>query len=446
MNKNQQVSFRTVIEQAAPYTPGKIFDVKADVNGDTMLTDTSVAAAEGIDTAEAGLREYLATAPEEEYAGRAIVMQRLAEIALIRATVGQVTDEIDRSQEIHAIQEELYPHYSPTLFAAALRQKIEILETTLVPVDIEMGKAVLLEELEKYLQFVESDGELETIERPTAETLKTVGNWLRDQFEDVFDEVDALPDDTLDSAQIRDMMNMAIATTPMLRDNDWRAEVRTRNKTAVSVFASDRLVVIPDQCQMSKQMVKKLIVHEVFGHALRSGIAETHDNTIGTTGTATYSVFEESLEIALEQCLIGTHNPNSGVDHYVSIGLAETIGLSREKIAQLTESMRQVTLAGDSLTPEKIVKAEKQTIRQMGRTFAGFTDVDDGIAHRKDINYLHGLNGAWKLLNAIVAAGQVDEGMRWLLSAKFNPYDIHDRQLVNQYRPMPSSIKEALGV
>lgn len=58
----------------------------------------------------------------------------------------------------------------------------------------------------------------------------------------------------------------------------------------------------------------------------------------------------------------------------------------------------------------------------------------------------HGLNGAWKLLNAIVEADEVDEGMRWLLSAKFNPFDETDRQLVGQYAKMPPSIKEALEI
>gem|GEM_PF-5242807 len=41
---------------------------------------------------------------------------------------------------------------------------------------------------------------------------------------------------------------------------------------------------------------------------------------------------------------------------------------------------------------------------QIRRTFAVMKDVDLGIAHRKDINYLHGLNGACKLLNAIMGS------------------------------------------
>lgn len=446
MSEKQHISFTTAIEHAAAYTPGKVFDVRSDATGDTMLTQTSIEAAEGIEAAEIGLREYLTTADEEEYTSIAIVRQRLAEVALIQAVVGQVTGEVDRSQEIHGIQQELYVHYSPTLFGAALRQKIELLEATTVPGEIEIGKALLLDQLEGYAASLESGSQREILAQPTEETLTVVGAWLRDQFEDIFEEIDALPDDTLNSAQLSEIMNMAIATTPALQKNSWRANVKRRNKTAVSVFASDRSVVIPEQRRTPKNVAKKLIVHEVFGHALRSGMAEAQGNIVGTTGTASYSQFEESFEIALEQCLEGAYDPKRGIDHYVSIGMAETLGLPREKIAQLTVAMRQITLAGNDLTPDKIAKANTLAQSQMGRTFAGFTDVDDGIAHRKDINYLHGLNGAWKLLNAIVKAEQVDEGMRWLLSAKFNPYDEHDRRHMEQYGAMPSSIKEALGV
>lgn len=442
--------FAEVLEQAAPYTPAKTFDTFAASDGDTLLAAAAVHALDhdAMDVAE---RSLLGTYHDEidgqvgihEQAQVAIIENRLAEIALIRASHGQVTGETDNSADIHELQKSLYDHYSPALFQAALRKKVELLEATAVPKDLEVAKAVLLDELDGY---VDSDTEVVELERPHEETLQVIGAWLHDQFEDIFDEIDAIEGDELDATQLTNILNMAIMTTPALRKNGWSAKTIQRNKSAVSVFASDRGIVVPEQRRASKAEAKKLIVHEVFGHALRSGIAETNGDDIGVTGTATYSRFEESCEIALEQCLDGTYDPRRGLDHYISIGLAETAGLSRDKIARLTKSMRQITLAGDNLTPEKVEKANTMTENQIRRTFAGLTDVDDGIAHRKDIDYLHGLNGAWKLLNAIVEADQVDEGMRWLLSAKFNPYDSIDRQLVGQYVKMPSSIKKALSV
>ena len=315
-----------------------------------------------------------------------------------------------------------------------------------LPEGLEVARAQLLDELDTYANSVDSGGELMEIEQPRKQTLYAIGDWLRDQFGDIFDEIDTIEGDELDAHQLVDVLNMAIMTTPALRDNGWLAKTIRRNKSAVSVFASDRDVVVSEQRRVSKLIAKKLVVHEAFGHALKSGIAETNGDEIGTIGTATYGEFEESFEIALEQCLVGEYDPRRGLDHYITIGLSETVGLSRDKIAQLTNSMRQITLAGDGLTPESIARADTLTANQIRRTFAGLTDVDDGIAHRQDINYLHGLNGAWRLLNAIVQADQVDEGMRWLLSSKFNPYDQLDRRLVERHAQIPSSIKTVLEV
>lgn len=448
--QKQKPSFAEIIDYASPYTPGRTLDTLASADGDTLLAPTALSAldTDGMESAERKLAEYLSTINESEglteQAQSAIIRNRLAEIALIRANHGQVTSEDDGSAEIHELQKSLYNHYNPALFQAALRKKIQILEATSVPDDVEIAKAQLLDELATYADSVAPESESIELEQPTEETLRAIGDWLNSQFEDIFDEIDAIEGDELDAQQLVDVLNMAIATTPALRDNGWTANTVQRNKNAVSVFASNRQVVVPEQRRASKSVAKKLIVHEIFGHALRSGIAEANGDDIGTTGTATYGRFEESFEIALEQCLDGTYDPRRGLDHYISIGLAETAGLSRDKIAQLTKSIRQITLAGDKLTSDKVEKADVMAENQIRRTFAGLTDVDDGIAHRKDIDYLHGLNGAWRLLNAIVEAGQVDEGMRWLLSAKFNPYSTADTQLVGRHVEMPSSIKEAL--
>lgn len=444
--------FSEILDRASAYTPGKRLDTVSIANGDTILAPSALEDIDsvGMRESEDDLRRHLDDVGQGgsliEQVQTQILKKRLSEIALIRAAHAQVTDEIDHSAEIHELQKLLYDHYSPALFQAALRKKIELLELGPLPKDLEVARAQLLDELDAYANSVDSGGELIELEQPSEETLRAIGDWLKDQFGDIFDEIDAIEGDELDARQLVDVLNLAVMTTPALRDNGWLAKTMRRDKNAVSVFASDRGVVVSEQRRVSKLIAKKLVVHEAFGHALKSGIAETNGDEIGTIGTATYGEFEESFEIALEQCLVGEYDPRRGLDHYITIGLSETVGLSRDKIAQLTNSMRQITLAGDGLTPEKIAKADTLTANQIRRTFAGLTDVDDGIAHRKDIDYLHGLNGAWKLLNAIVEADQVDEGMRWLLSAKFNPYDELDRRLVSQYAQTPSSINQALGL
>lgn len=446
MKKQVLSAITNAMEGSSSYTPARL-DTLASSEGDTILSEKTIAVydPEGARASRNELAAHLESlflaASPETLAMRELLRQRLAELALAGVMVDQVTGEADRSDNIRELEAEIYSHYDPALFKGALHKKIELLEKTLVPEDLETAKAALLDELEQYANMVQTEGEEIVLEQPSEKTLMAVGEWLDDQFDDIFDEIDVIEGDKLDADKLVEIFNLAIETTPDLRDNGWRAKVIERAKSAVSVMASSREIVVPLQRQFSKAAAKKLLVHEVFGHALRSGVAESSGNEVGTIGTATYGEFEESFEIALEQCLNRKYDPKRGIDHYVSIGLVESLGFSQDKVAQLTQSMRQITLAGDKLTPDKVAQSEQMTERQIRRTFAGMTDVDPGIAHRKDINYLHGLNGAWKLLNAIVEADQVDEGMRWLLSAKFNPFNPVDRELINKRVSMPSAIK-----
>lgn len=433
------------IERSSPYRPTKLDTLASPSGGDTILSEETIAAYDrpGARASYDELAGHLQDLPAhpEALVVKGLLCRRLAELALAEAMVSQVTGEADRSSDIRELEARIYGHYDPTLFKASLSKKIELLEEAPVPNDLEITKAALLDELEQYAHAVQTEGEAVIFEQPSAKTLMAVGEWLEDQFGDIFDEIDAIEGDELGADQLVELFNLAIETTPALRSNGWRAKVIERAKNVVSVFAHSREIVVPFQRQVAKSAAKNLVVHEVFGHALRSGVAESGDDEIGTVGTATYDEFEESFEIALEQCLNRQYDPKCGIDHYVSIGLVDSLGLSQEKLAQLTKSMHQIMLAGDKLTPDTVAQSAQMTERQVRRTFAGMTDVDPGIAHRKDINYLHGLNGAWKLLNAIVEADQVDEGMRWLLLAKFNPFNPVDRELVNERVPMPSSIK-----
>lgn len=446
MNKTQ-TTFERVIDRASPYTTGKRLDTRASESGDTIVSPESIEtfSPDAMEVSATELREYARVLNPEDINDAArlgVVERRLSEIALIGAAFGQVTGEVDNSSEIAHLEETLYAHYSPTLYQAALRQKVAILEAKPVHKEVELARALLVDELEGYANLVDTpDGESMGLERPTTETLKEVGNWMTDQFGDAFDMVDAIESDILDANDLKMVIDKTIASTPVLRDHGWRSEIVRREKNAITVYASDRLLVIPEQRKATKKVAKNLIAHEPLGHALRSAIAESLGNEVGTIGTEEYSAFEESFEIALEQCLNGVYDPKRGLDHYITIGLSLTSGLSRDKIAQLTTSIRQIEGAENGLNDESVERAKRGTTNQMRRAFAGMTDVDDGIAHRQDINYLHGLNGTWRLLNVLTEAGQVDEGMRWLLSAKFNPYSAQDRELVSQFTPMPSSLK-----
>lgn len=190
-----------------------------------------------------------------------------------------------------------------------------------------------------------------------------------------------------------------------------------------------------------KDALKRTVVHEM-GHALRSAIAEQNGMEIGQFGTATYARFEESFMMAIEQCLVGEYDPKRGLNHYLATGLSVTEKMPKEDIADILNEANFLSVINKKTPEAAQAEANRLTGIMINRTFVGMTDVDDGIAHRKDIDYYHGLADSWKLLNFAVEHDIVEETMNWVLSAKFNPFNADDRAYVNQYVTMPRELEQ----
>ncbi len=382
----------------------------------------------------------------EDQARLALAEQRTKELALLRAMFAQVLgDGTDHSKEIEQLESDIYSAYSPAVHEAALREKIRTLEALeLENWDLKTARAVLLDTLEAYANAVKEQINTSVeLERPTPETLAAVEEWLTNRYGSILEQVDGHDTQIVDAVGSKYYFDLAIAAEPLLRDEGWRVDIVEREKNAVSVFSSERRIVISSQREATQEVTKGLIVHEVYGHALRSAMSEMLGNDIGRTGTASYGSFEESFLVALEQCLSKKIGGDSkAVDRYIGIGLAATNKVSPAGVGHVLASIGQFTDAKkDALDEYAVSRTDAYAKGMLGRTFAGMVDVDDGVVHKRDIKYLQGLDGAWKLLNYLVEKNDLEAGMRWLLSAKFNPYDEHDRLLVNQYMPMPESLE-----
>lgn len=426
-----------------------IIEITDDNVVDVMITPERAQALAAIlaQDPEAAFAAYLET--NEDPNATEVVMRKLQEISLVRYAVEHVIGPIgvgnvteDRSAVIGLLQEQLYGYYSPQLYAGVIRAKIQAIEAWEVPDSLMPAKAQLLDELEQQL---EDDQTAVELAQPNAETLEAVHDWLNQQFGDIFDAID---EDVANGTKKYDAQGMArifqlcIDSTPALKNTGWVVDIVESQKATMAVYAPQRRVVIPSQRSAVPTKMKELVVHEIFGHALRSAVAEVATDSIGQNGTASYARFEESFEIALEQCLNKKYDPSRGLNHYLAIGMAVSGGMSKDRIAHIFTTMHMLNRSRKgSLDETTADKARTDARVQIRRTFAGMTDVDDGIAHRKDIDYLHGLNQSWRLLNYMTANDCVDAGMRWLLSSKFNPYEPADRDLVAKYHPMPPQLQ-----
>lgn len=439
----QTSSYADLYERTAAFSPAKLFDMEVDVlSGDTLMSRSAMSDFDNtcipslIESWAGYITKENGTATDK--AMTAVAHKKISELMLVQMAFSQLTGEVDNSASIEQYEREVYEHYSEGVYRSALCQKIRQLDTyPILDPATNAAKADLLDELE--LLTVGGD-DPESLESPEVETLQAVHDWIHARFGPAFNVVDSVGEKTLNGKNMVAVFNKAIELEPALEQTGWVAEGIVRNKSAVSVRVSEKKTIVPTQRSASVDKVKQLIVHEVYGHALRSANAELDGNEVGRYGTATYASFEESFEVALEQCALNTYDNTRGINHYVAVGLAVSDGKSAQEISRLFESMHQLKRASKHLDEEAVNAARRLTGTQLQRTFAGMTDVDSGIAHRKSIDYLHGLNGSWKLLNYLVKNDCLDDGMNWLLSAKFNPFDAGDRELVNEHHPMPVSL------
>jgi hypothetical protein len=433
-----------LFEESDMFSAGKLLDTEIDIfSGDSVQSSKAVSKfdIESITDLIDKWRKFVNSSSNEsdtEKAQVAVARKKMIELETIQLMFMQMTGEADNSARIEQLESEMYDHYSESTYRAALRSKIQQIEAyDIYDSATEIAKADLLDELDVLASKGSSS---EVLETPEAKTIETVGDWLTSRFGEAFEYVDEIDKDKLDAHDIVSVFNKALQLEPALRKTGWEAETIERSKASVSVFPSSKQVSVPSQRTASPMKIYQLIVHECYGHALRSANAEVNGDDVGRFGTATYASFEESFEIALEQCLVKKYDATRGINHYISVGLAVSDSKSSEDISRIINATHQLKKASQPLTDESVNAARRLTGIQLKRTLTGMTDVDKGTVHRKDINYLHGLNGTWSLLNHLVETDSLDEGMKWILSAKFNPYDASDRKLVERYSPMPQSL------
>ena len=422
------------------FAPGRRLDtdvfVAPDGSVDITLTDSALEriAADATAAREQWDLLYQDTRLSEQE--RLVARRHVAEITLSSCVAEQMLYEEDVSDEIAELQEELYGYYDPELFrAAAGLKRTQLAELTLPP-EWQIQCSEVVAKLDAWGADLSGD----ILAQPTRATLEMIGGWLQDNFGDIVDEIENDGYESQYDAQlIAEYFQKLIGSTPILRESGWHARVVSRKKSSVTTRATDKEIVISSQRRSPKEALQGLMIHE-GGHALRSAFAEANGDELGQYGTAAYARFEEALMIAFEQCLKGEHMPTRGLEHYLAAGLASTENVPKDKIFKLFFQISFLkNVAEKKEEPEE--KAYATAVSFLRRDFAGMVDVDEGISHRKDIDYFYGLNEAWRFLNYISAHDIVDESLSWVMSAKFNPFVAGERKHVERHSPMPQKLK-----
>ena len=161
--------------------------------------------------------------------------------------------------------------------------------------------------------------------------------------------------------------------------NPYRAEIKA-GATNASADHEERRIYFPEDKTYSAKRARGLIVHELGTHVLRAVPYVDHEVEAFSTGFPNNEEFDEGVAKAVEQAINGKYE-DSGIDHYINIGLANFKGKNFREVYEIQCKLRELT----SGKIEPVFNAVQRCFRGTGE-----------LPNNKDLAYYNGANRVWK--------------------------------------------------
>ncbi|MBF1035680.1 MAG: DUF1704 domain-containing protein, partial [Candidatus Nanosynbacter sp.] len=142
----------------------------------------------------------------------------------------------------------------------------------------------------------------------------------------------------------------------------------------------ERRIYFPEDKTYSAKRARGLIVHELGTHVLRAVPYVDHEVEAFSTGFPNNEEFDEGVAKAVEQAINGKYE-DSGIDHYINIGLANFKGKNFREVYEIQCKLRELT--GGKIEP--VFNAVQRCFRGTGE-----------LPNNKDLAYYNGANRVWK--------------------------------------------------
>lgn len=330
-------------------------------------------------------------------------------------------DRQDAKERYMSHNIELYGKPDLDVYHSLLGEKLAAIEAKQLT-----GKAAQLrDELLYIAPEWRQDGPSPERYKPSDETVQ----WMQGVVETLYGNLlQHVPDQQKFTAQeVCDLFNDIITQEFGESADGWRTLLRPAK--AVNVRAPEKEIIIPeDHAGFSRDALRKLVVHEIGVHMLRSVTGSATDVMPLRFGLVGSYDTEEGLGVVMEQALDGTYKER-GVPYYILAGAAY---YDQKDFRQLFEMQWRLsaleTLKTEDITDEQIEKKRSFAYGQVMRIMRG----TDGLPWFKDLAYYNGANDVWRHLESI--RGDDLEFTFMIASGKINPADAADRRLAMEAR------------
>lgn len=145
---------------------------------------------------------------------------------------------------------------------------------------------------------------------------------------------------------------------------------------------NERVIKFPTGKTYPVERVKSLVCHELGTHVLRAMTYMDNQVESFSKNFPQSEAFEEGVAKCVEQAIKGRYE-DSGIDHYINIGLANIRGKDFREIYDIQMLMKKLT----HTKPDTVINAVQRCFRGTGV-----------LPNNKDLVYYNGADQAWRYI------------------------------------------------
>jgi hypothetical protein len=353
----------------------------------------------------------------EEFVDRYVEKTRMMQAMYAIKTAETEEAREEARTEFMELNTELYGAPDRDTYASLLTEKI----AAIAEKELSNAAQVLFDELRELLPQEYAEGKKVERFKPSAETIK----WMQNAVETLYGGMlSHVPEqETFDVHEVRDVFAAILADEFGEAASDWHVDVEEAK--SINVKAAEKRIVIPeDRGELTRDDLRKLIVHEIGVHVLRSITGDQTDIGPLRSGLSEYYEAEEGLGKVMEQALTGEF-VEAGIDHYITAGAAYFDHKNFPETYELKWRLKALEdlKENDELTDAAINKAKQAAYGGVMRIFRG----TDELPWFKDLAYYNGTAGTWEFLEEIQGD---DFRLTLLMMGKMNTTDSHLRTVL----------------
>lgn len=289
--------------------------------------------------------------------------------------------------------------------------------------------------LKTYQPIVEASGkrnghvETRDDEEELERAIDEYGEAITEKYQQLLSLVDDSGKELFTPSDLKKLFVDALNWLKTNDDESWANwSVETIDGTAMRVNAQERKIKVTSRRELvSRDDAKKLLVHELLVHALRSNNGyKTGDKKLAN-GLPGYQKTEEGLAILSEEAVTGVF-PEKAMNKYVDIALAlgivDGVQRTRQQLFEISYA-RQIVRAESRGKDPNLELLKSRTWDYVDRIYRGGLGDDKGkkqAIFTKDIEYYAGYKTMSKYITEELARGKTAvEVFNYLSQAKFDP-------------------------